>query len=252
MKRLTTTILFSTFLVFHAFADWKIVISTKSIDGQEEESTFYAKNGVLKQATPEMDVIIDLNSRNITFSNHPTKTYWQGSIEDFDKELEELMKMMMIEMLGEEAYEEMEKMEQEDEGQSENERSYDIEIMAEDETVDIAGYKGTKHTVIVDGELTEELWLCKEIDAFDDFNFDEMSKMFAQEGEGNYTDSEKYQALIKKSGFPIKEVTYSYGEVSETVKLVSAEQTTLPADMFEVPANFTKVNLLQAMGMGGN
>jgi hypothetical protein len=78
-----------------------------------------------------------------------------------------------------------------------------------------------------------------------------MSKMFAQEGEGNYTDSEKYQAMIKNSGFPIKEVTYSYGEISETVELVSAEQSTLPADMFDVPDGFTKVNLIQAMGMGG-
>ena len=67
MKRLILSTFLTCFVIFQLYADWKIVINTKTSEGTEYSSTFYVKNGVLKQETPEMDVIIDLNKNKIIY-----------------------------------------------------------------------------------------------------------------------------------------------------------------------------------------
>lgn len=258
MKRLLIICLLIIFTALHAFADWKITLTTRSVDGMEFESTFYVKDGILKQESPEMDIIINLNSNTITYVSKATKSYWEGSVENFENELEEMMKKMMIEMMGEDAYNQMEEMEDmEGEGDlNPPEMDMDIEIVDDNESVELAGYTGNKYSVMANGELVEELWLCNEIDAFKDFNFDELDKMFGQEqeeGEGyDYSDSSQYQNLLKSNGLPIREITYNFGEIYETSELVSAEELILPEEMFSAPSDYSKVDLMQLMmGMQG-
>ena len=253
MKAFILFFALSIFCVFHASADWIITVSTETADGQAYESTFYIKGGVLKQSSPEMDVIINLNTNTIIYSNNMTQMYWQGSKEDFEKEIEEMMKMMMIEMMGEEAYEEMEKMnESEEEGEEGEEMAipFEIEIIEEGESIELAGFSGTKFSVMVDGMLEEELWLCNDISAFRDFDYEEMDKMFGDEEDSGYTGSSQYQEMLKSNGFPIKEISYAYGEVMETVVMTSAEETSLSDDIFQAPEGYTKGGLLQVFGMG--
>ena len=246
MKRTLFLSIMFCLMTIQVFADWKIVISTKTSEGTEYKSTFYIKDGILKQETPEMNVIIDLNRNSIIYSNTATRSYWEGSKENFEQEIEELMKMMMIEMVGEEGYKQMKEMEE-----SENSIGTlpEIEINFDDESIALAGFSGNKHSVIVDGELTEELWLCKEIDAFNEFDFAQMGEMFGENDESSYVDTDEYRQMIKTKGFPIKEITYSFGEVLETVELVSAEDTALSDDIFKAPEGYKKSGLLELMGM---
>jgi len=259
MKRLVIICIVTILSTLNAFADWKITITTTSVDGMEYESTFYVKDGILKQESPEMDVIINLNSNTIIYLSKATKSYWEGSIENIEDELEEMMEKMMIEMMGEEAYAEMEEMgEMEDmEGEGDlnpPEIDMEIEIVKDNESIELAGYTGKKYSVNVNGELVEELWLCNEIDAFKDFNFDEFDNMFGEEGEEgyDYSSSNQYKNLLKSNGLPIREITYNFGEIYETSELVSAEELILPEAMFTAPADYTKVDLMQLMmGMEG-
>ena len=84
-----------SFMTVSVYADWKITLSSTSPDGESSESTFYLKDGKLKQSTGPLDIIIDLEQNTMLFVNNAGKSYWEGTKEDFEGEMESFMREMM-------------------------------------------------------------------------------------------------------------------------------------------------------------
>jgi len=250
MKKATAVfsfVFFLSFMTVSVYADWKITLSTTSPDGESSESTFYLKDGKLKQSTGPLDIIIDLEQNTLLFVNNAGKSYWEGTKEDFEGEMESFMR----EMMGEDGYKQYKEMA--GLGENKNESQINIMITPENEEITIAGFSGKKFTIMVDDQLVEEVWLCKEIDAMNDFDFTELEGMFDPEGPMDHSSTEAYNTMMLSGGFPIKEISYSYGSKMEETQLVDAQNITLDGDLFTKPADYTKGGIMEIMmgAMGG-
>jgi len=231
--------------IFTSFGGWKIIQITSNSEG-EYESIMYIQDGKIRQSAGAMDIIIDLKNSKMTYINHDKKTFWEGTKDDFKIEMEKYM----IKTMGEDAYKEyksnMEKMND----MNINDETLNIEINRDDEVMEVAGYKGTKFSVLTNGELVEEVWLCDKIKAskeFDISGFDQFVDQFFEQEDNHYSDSEEYINLMQNNGFPVKQVTYSYGEVEETTVLKEATEITLSNEIFEAPTGYSDSKLFEVM-----
>ncbi len=53
--------------------------------------------------------------------------------------------------------------------------------------------------------------------------------------------------MLKENGFPIKEISYSYGEVMEETELKEATELNLSASTFTAPKDYQKVGIMEVM-----
>ena len=93
-------------------------------------------------------------------------------------------------------------------------------------------------------------WLIARSDT-DDIDLNELTSMFDDENENGYIDSSMYDDLMSK-GYPIREISYSYGDIMDETELISAEKTNIPDSEFLLPSAYNKTGLMdllsQAMG----
>ena len=232
-----------------AQSGWKIIQITTGSDNEVYEESLFIQDGKLKQSSQTVDVIIDFTTRKLTFINHGNHSYWRGSKIEFENEIEEFSKKMMIEAFGEEGYREYQKnmdaMKVEAHG-----KPMDIEIKEENESEMIGGFNGKKHSVYVNGDLMEELWLCSEINLTDEIDFQIMQEFFKElssNDEAAYSDSEEYISMLKNGGFPIKEIMWSFGEVINKTELKEAMKQKIPASAFQAPSDYSKGSLMDVM-----
>jgi len=151
----------------------------------------------------------------------------------------------MKEMMGEEGYEEYQKSIANIEGLEGEMR--EIKIVVDGAIEELAGFKGKKFKVFENGQLVKELWLCKEIQLMDEMDFTLLDQFFSQEQESDYTESEEYNNMLKENGFPIKDISYSYGELMEETVLKEATELDLPASTFAAPKDYQKVGIMDVM-----
>ena len=228
---------------------WKIIQITTGSEGEVYEQALFIQDGKLKQSSQMIDVIIDFTASEMAFINHRSHSFWRGSKAEFDNEIAEFAKKMMIEVFGEDGYKEyqnnMDAMKGEPDGES-----MDIEIEDENESEMIGGFNGHKYSVYANGELVEEIWLCSEINLADQMDFQIMQDFFKElssNDETNYSDSEEYISMLKNRGFPIKEIMWSYGEMINKTELKEAIEQDIMASAFQVPSDYSKGSLMDVM-----
>jgi len=228
-------------------ADWKIVQIVRSSEEGEYEMVIYIQNNKIRTQSQDFDMIIDLDQNYMIYINHYGKKYWEGSKDSFKQEMEAFMEKSMKEMMGQEGYEEYKKTLDETIEGLEGEMGK-IEIVVDGAIEELAGFKGKKFKVYENGELMEEVWLCEELQLFDDMDITLLDDFFGQQvGEQDYSQSEEYTNMLKENGFPIKEITYSYGELMEETVLKEATELDLPASTFTAPKDYRKVGIMEVM-----
>lgn len=233
----------------NVWAGWKIIQITTGPDGEVYEEVLFIQDGKLKQSSQMVDVIIDFTTNELTYINHNNHTYWRGSQAEFETEVEKFIEKMMIEALGEEGYKEYKKNMDAMKGEQGLE-SMQIEIEDENEPEMIGGFNGKKHSVHVNGELAEEIWLCSDINLDDEIDFQVVQDFFKElssDDEANYSDSEEYISMLKNGGFPIKEIMWSYGKVISKTELKEAIEQNIPESVFQVPSEYSKGSLMNVM-----
>jgi len=226
-------------------ADWKIVQIVRSHEDGEYEMVIYIQKNKIRTQAQNFDVIFDLDQNYMIYINHDGKKYWEGSKDSFKQEMEAFMEKSMKEMMGEEGYEEYKKT-IDNIGDLEGE-IVKIEIVVDGAIEELAGFKGKKFNVFENGQLVEELWLCMEIQLMDEMDFTLLDQFFGQEREFDYSQSEEYNNMLKENGFPIKDISYSYGELMEETVLKEAIELDLPASTFTAPKDYQKVGIMEVM-----
>lgn len=227
-------------------ADWKIVQIVRSPEDGEYEMVIYIQNNKIRTQSQDFDMIIDLDQNYMIYINHYGKKYWEGSKDSFEQEMDAFIEKSMREVMGQEGYEEYKKS-IDNIGDLEGE-IVKIEIVVDGAIEELAGFKGKKFKVYENGELMEEVWLCEELQLFDDMDITLLDDFFGQQvGEQDYSQSEEYTNMLKENGFPIKEITYSYGELMEETVLKEATELDLPASTFTAPKDYQKVGIMEVM-----
>ena len=245
MKRIIFIVPLLICLCYTTMADWKIVQIVRSSEEGEYEMVIYIQNNKIRTQSQDFDMIIDLDQNYMIYINHYGKKYWEGSKDSFKQEMEAFMEKSMKEMMGEEGYEEYKKSIDNIEG-LEGEME-EIKIVVDGAIEELAGFKGEKFKVFENGQLVKELWLCKEIQVMDEMDFTLLDQFFGQEQESDYSESEEYNNMLKENGFPIKEISYSYGEVMEETELKEATELNLQASTFTAPKDYQKVGIMEVM-----
>lgn len=234
------------------FAGWKIIREVRDEAGNVYETIMYFQNRNLLVKEGTMFTVVNQNTGRMILFNTETGKYWTGNKEDFKKEMEIHIEKTMIEAMGKKAYEKFrESVKIGDDTVAEMPDEPDIRIEKTDTIEQLAGYRGIRYKVFVAGEMVEELWLCPEINAFDELNLYKMDDFFgSNDKEFDYATSDAYINMLKKNGFPIKEIHYSFGERTEEIRLKSAEKKNLSNDLFNVPVDGQKVGLSEMISSG--
>jgi len=206
----------------------------------------YIQNNKIRTQSQDFDMIIDLDQNYMIYINHYGKKYWEGSKDGFKEEMDAALEKSMKEMMGEEGYEEYKKSIDETIEGLEGEMG-EIKIVVDGAIEELAGFKGKKFKVFENGQLVKELWLCKEIQLMDEMDFTLLDQFFGQEQESDYSESEEYNNMLKENGFPIKEISYSYGDVMEETELKEATELNLQVSTFTAPKDYQKVGIMEVM-----
>jgi hypothetical protein len=239
-----------------ALAGW--VIEEKS---EEENSTLYFQNNMMRQESSGHVMILDLKKRWLTFVNPVRKVYWAGPASEMQKiqaeargkmesamaQMQEQMKKQMEGLPPAQRQAIMDAMRKQMQGKQGGaegaKRKLKVEVKRTNETATIAGHKARKREVWVDGELREELWIAKGVNVGKEIDVDKMSKVMrafgAGDGEMDHESSPKVMALWKE-GYPLRQVEVEGGE-RQITEVVKAVQKRLAASSFQVPAGYRKV-----------
>lgn len=169
-------------IIIIANAGWEI----KEKSGDKELNVIIANNKMMIE-NENSGTVFDLEKEKLTFYNKEKKIYWNGTIEDFVKEMDEITNLIIEEQLQsvQAEYRELyrivlkEKMEQEKkEREKLNRSSLNIEIKREGSKKKIAGMKSVKYEVYADGKKNREIWINENINLKSEMNIEKMKSFF--------------------------------------------------------------------------
>lgn len=223
-SRIINTIMVVMWLMLcasNALADlhWISSQETKGVPDQPDETVIvnsYLKNNVMRIEEEELIIIIDYNTMMMYQLNTVDKTYSKMDLNEMHGISSEELKIMQA-MMG------------------------NVKLAATDEEKTIAGYKCKKY--IVSFMITSnEYWVSKEVKGYEEFR--SLGKIMAEKVKNNpllkMTD---FAAILSEmDGFPVQMIVSAMG-TSIINTLTSIEQKTLPQTLFQVPADYTLIEM---------
>lgn len=264
MKNQKTLLLIvvSIFMSLQVSAGW--IITQRNYDSDEGvesaiTETVYLQDNIMKVVQANMITMFDLNKETMTIMSPVNKVYWTGNVASYKVEIKATMKTAMDEQLAKASPEQkemirkmyhgmMESIDNPSKFAGEEPEEYDLEIEKTAEKERVAGKLAVKYTIKVNGSLKEEAWLSESDRANAEFDINKFYSVFSdfisQAGTVSfYQADEKYKEFSKK-GFPLKTINYNggYESISEVVNL---EKESIVNTEFEIPSDFTKVNLAE-------
>lgn len=246
-----------------AFAGWR------AVDG--EGATTLMSDGKLKHVSPEdgMSTIIDSEAGTLTMVNDRDKVYVAGKPEDFCNSMKEMMDAAMAQVSPEHK-DMMEQMMENAMAEASPEQKAMMEQFTNDVATPakpsvsvkkagsggkVAGWGTEKYTIMVDGDLYEEVWLVtdsalmKEVEKMDFSIFQKFSSCTEGQHGGGQDPEEapEYMELMKK-GLEVRSV--SHGDVQQySSDTVSLEEKDIPQSEFKVPAGYREVSMMEIFSM---
>ena len=228
-------------------AGW--VIHEDSMGGSKRV-VYLQKNKIYNDAK-DISSLIDLDRGWIHLMNKSNKSYWGGSFELFEKEMlaaiDKQIDEQMKDLPADQRKAMKERMRQGLMGLAGGKGK--IEVVRTGKTARITGRDCDQYAVKVGGEVREEHWIAPSIRISREIDPEklqkQMSKLKMGTGLGGFTLAEPVSALWKK-GYPLKKVYYVIGQRMVT-RAVKAEQKSIPAKIFQVPASFRKVPVMEVI-----
>ena len=197
-------------------AGWVIEQNTTLPDGKKSNQVLYIQNNKMAM-TGDQQVIFNMETQEITVIMPDQGTYMK-----FPPEMMESMGKMLPEWKGK------------------------VEIKKTSDTEPILGHETTKYQVMVDGALTQELWMAKDLNIGEDLDMEKFTHMSsAQMRRSTYQSSPEYQELMKM-GYPLKQVQYQ-GDKKITMQVTKIEKEDIPESRFEVPTGLKQMDMQKMM-----
>ena len=253
MKRFQGALLLFIILLTNGHAGWVLTVKHYHSDTEAETNkVVYFQENRIKLVEEDLTTIFDLNQNIIAFLKPQIQMFWKGSLENYRKEVQETLELMInieVEKLPEEQQEEARKMfetmmrimESPD-----TSSSIDIFIRETGEKENILGYDTYKYQVFINGVITEDLWIPRDLDVSDDLDLgkyllllSELSPCF--DNELFHQTTEEYNRIIEgKYIFRTKEYNVGYQTVSEVVEI---QKKQLNESEFLPPPGYKPVTL---------
>ncbi len=258
--------LFPTFaflvISLSTFAGWEITYRSTTSDGEIKYDVMLVEDNMVKYTGVDGGFIIDVNTREFIFLLIDMDGYWKGNIDDFRKEMDKSMKMVMEELMKNIPEDQHEMYAQMLSGMDEmfstplpdEIDAVNVEVLKTSELEEVAGYSTQKYEIRVDGNLKEQIWLTTELDISDDLNIRALSEMFNMiqsnvDGESLYSYSEEYLDLWD-NGFSMKTIDND----DDAIEVIKVEKTNLSKSDFSIPEGYQLISTEQILrkNMMGN
>lgn len=238
----------------YIFAGWIIKEVTRDAYGEERSQTIYIQNNIMKTVDNEEISIYNLNSNKICFINPIQKVFWEGTIDEYLKGMNDYTLVMVEDELSKLTPEEKETYKalhnhvfQDAEIVEQNtdmKDSLKVEIKKLPDIEIIAKYQAQKYQLWLNDSLMFNYWVSSRINLYKDFNFEKfyklIEKMSGQLSETGYEFSNEFKAFLKK-GYSLKTID-SEDNITETLDIVRKQ---LSKSVFEVPQNYTKLEFVE-------
>ena len=238
----------------YTFAGWIIKEVTKDAYGEERTQTIYIQNNIMKTVDNEEISIYYLNTNRISLIDPIQKKYWEGTVDDFVKGMNEYTLAMVEDELSKLTPEQKEAYkathshifqdveEKEDELLKNNDIKVEIKKLPDKEI--IANYRTQKYQLWVNDELKYDYWVADKINLYKDFDFEKfyelIKKMSGQLSETGYETTPQFKDFLKK-GYSLK-IIDAEGNIIETLKIVKKQ---LSLSVFNVPQDYTKLEFVE-------
>lgn len=245
-----------------------------AIVDQQGLETIVSK-GRVKHAsrTPEQPIVVfDVGRGRLWFANPRTKSYWEGTADEFCtsmrgtmasamSEVEKQMKDQLAKLPPDQRAQVEQMMKQALQGQAGQPGAapappprVTVERTAEQAT--IAGLPAKKYRVLTDGQPFQDLWLASDAGLLQELQIGKASDAYArmsacQAGSaGPYAavaESQEYRKLLGE-GWPVRIVGYPAGTPQTLTEVVKVERRDVPESEFTPPAGFRKAPLAEVLG----
>jgi len=238
-------------------AGWVIREETHFTDKRDKKSrTVYVQDHFIKLEEKELITIIDLSTGVIRFYNPETKKYWEGKVEDYEREIASVMRERFLDNIKDyddrqkkEALRSFDRMIRQlhlpDSAIAAHDRLH-IQVTQTKKGREIAGYPTRIYMVWVNSVATEETWIAPGMRIlplpllrryYEIFN--RITKYY--EHGFHYQDSPKYLYMLTR-GYPVRVREFGYGyEMITDVTRVKKKK--LSYSVFSLPGNPAKVSL---------
>ena len=238
----------------YIFAGWVIKEVTRDAYGEERSQTIYIQNNIMKTVDGEEISIYNLNSNKICFINPIQKVFWEGSIDEYLKGMNDYALAMVQDELSkltpeqQETYKAMHSHIFQDAEQIEEEtESFDslkVEIKKLSDKEIIAKHQTQRYQLWLNDSLMYDYWVSPRINLYKEFNFEKfyklIEKMSGQLSETRYESSPEFKAFLKK-GYSLKTID-SENNITETLSIVRKQ---LSKSVFNVPEDYSKLNFVE-------
>ncbi len=250
--RLLFLLFYLTPSLLHSQTGWVISEVTSGAGTNDGiESVLYIKENKIKSVEKQQAFIIDLSRWQLTILDKHNKGYWKGTPGEYLDSVREFA----LGYLGEEI-----------KRADENDRPYleamyqdlmldislgnevisfigelPVEIIMTDEYDRILGYPVNRFIVYADGIRVEEIWLTRETDLGDTYDYAKFRAFTDEMSWGSifqdYRSSETYIHL-QKQGLPLKTIGINENGTNSITHVVSIEKTDIPDSFFQVPPDY--------------
>jgi hypothetical protein len=217
-------------------------------------STTYMLGDWVKVDDPEEEgfsSIYNLSERILIIVNPDDMSYAEGTIDDYCQALSDMTSKMM-EGMTEEQKEMMEAyMKNTNSGPAP-----DVKVQSEGSGENVAGYSTEKYSVMVDGELFQEVWISRDGDLKELVNAYSKVEPITREMVGCSSfeinldiDPEYSEAYLElmRSGLELKSIRYEYGSPDPGTDIVRLEKASLSKEDLMPPAGYKKLDFQEFM-----
>jgi hypothetical protein len=215
-------------------------------------------------------VVFDVGRGRLWFANPRTRSYWEGTADEFCtsmrstvasamSEVEKQMKDQLAKLPPDQRAQVEQMMKQALQGQAGQRGAapaprVTVERTAEQAT--IAGLPAKRYRVLTDGQPFQDLWLASDAGLLQEIHAGKASDAYArmsacQAGSaGPYAavaESQEYRKLFGE-GWPVRIVGYPTGTPQTLTEVVRVERRDVPESEFTPPAGFRKAPLMEVLG----
>ena len=169
--------------------------------------------------------IFDLDKDQMTIIDHNKKTYTVATPDDFVRAAEKVTKNLKIEMdkhLKNIPPDQRKKLKElidknQESFPAQNPNPVTLTVSSTGETEEIAGFNSSKYKVFRNAQLSEELWVSKEIGYHKEIDITKMARLMREfkkishQFGGQVINDDAYIEIFENGGFPLKTINYSFG-----------------------------------------
>ncbi|MCL4468195.1 MAG: DUF4412 domain-containing protein [Deltaproteobacteria bacterium] len=250
LTRIVAALLFALLMPSMVFAGYEITQSQTGMHGASKSKIFISKNKYMVRQ-PESQMSVNFATQRISITNESQKTYWEGTIDEYIKSMQEMQDASMKRM--KEALQKLPESQRKEimaiHGIDTAKPKIDVSVKKAGKAEKIAGYRAEQYTVNNNGQPFEELWLAPGLNIAGEISPEKLQAFSAKlqkttmggSTQGEVGLSKAYMGLLKH-GYPVKQV---FEKNMMTVAVDSVKKANIPDKVFQAPAGYTKVPSLQ-------